>query len=75
MSSSANSQRQGQCDHCRIAWVWTLNIRLKDQVCAECGRSLGRVVPQVRRDTTGAGGYAWMTWEGYKSCALVARAT
>ncbi len=49
---------QGKCDTCKIVWVWNLNIRLRDQVCAQCGRGLIRA-------TKVPVGYGFFAWEGY----------
>lgn len=58
-------QRQGQCDHCRVVWVWSLNVKITEQVCLTCSRTLVRVRPAAYR--TGPDRYHWITWEGYRA--------
>lgn len=53
--------REGRCETCGIHWVWMLNVPLKSQVCAKCGRALRRITAKSRTH-----GETVLTWEGYR---------
>lgn len=58
------TQRQGQCLRCKIAWVWSRRIRLRDQTCAHCGGPLALIRAREIEGMKEAG-FTWFTWEGY----------